>query len=418
MKLITKYNRVNILATIFVLLAGAVCYYLILNYVLLNQLDSDLKVEEQEINDYIRTTNALPDSANYKDQVVTFTPADSPTKRGLKSINIYSKDEDENLNIRQLVFPVTVSGKLYTASVSKSQQEKEDLLQLIAYITLGIVLFFLILLYIINRVLLNKLWQPFNNTLSELKQFNLNNKKSLVLKPSNINEFNDLNTVVTTMSKQVVKDYDSLKCFTENASHEIQTPLAIINSKLELLTQSENFTESEMQDMQLINDEIRRLSKLNQSLLLLTKINNQQFTETGTVDMVNIINKHLNKYEELFAAKQITVIKNIDAPALIVMNETLADILISNFITNAIKHNIGNGKIDISLNKNCFKIINTGSGLSIKPSELFQRFRKGEPTSESMGLGLSIVEKICERYGFKVQYNYKNGLHSLSVRFS
>jgi len=417
MKLLTKYYRVNILATIFVLLAGAVCYYLILQYILLDQLDSDLKVEEQEIIDYVKTNNALPDSANYKEQVVTFTPTDLPTKRNLSSITIFNEIEDENINTRQLHFPVTVFGKYYTVIVSKSQKETEDLVKMIAFITLGIVLLLLVLLFLINRFVLNKLWQPFNNTLSELKQFNLRNKKSLSLSTSDINEFNDLNTAVIAMSNQVIKDYDSLKTFTENASHEIQTPLAIINSKLELLVQSENFDEHEMKYMQTIQDEISRLAKLNQSLLLLTKIDNQQFKETDRVDIATIINKHLTKYEELITAKQIELTINIDNTFDVEMNETLADVLISNLITNAIKHNIEKGIIDILLNENCLLIKNTGATLNVNPLELFERFKKDKSTSESLGLGLSIVEKICERYNFTAQYNFKDGLHILSILF-
>ncbi len=417
MKLLAKYNRTNILATILVLLVGGFCYYFILHHILLDQLDNDLKVEEQEITDFVKTNKALPDTANYKDQKVAFEPTGLPVKRTISSADIFDKAEDEYVKTRQLVFSLPVSGKLYKVSVSKSQEETEDLIKLIVTITLAIVILLLVVLFIINRFVLNKLWHPFNNTLSELKQFNLSSKKIMKLNDSNINEFKELNTAVTIMSNQVVKDYDSLKNFTENASHEIQTPLAIIKSKMELLSQSEKFTETEMQDMQIIQDEISRLSKLNQSLLLLTKIDNQQFKETETVDIAVIINKHLNKYEELITAKQIILTKKIDNVQIVVMNETLADILISNLITNAIRHNIEKGAIDISLDKNSLVISNTGTALDTNPADLFERFRKDKTTSESLGLGLSIVERICERYNFKVQYSYLNGLHILNVGF-
>ena len=269
MRLLAKYNRVNILAIILVLLVGGFFYYFILHYVLLDQLDSDLKVEEQEVIDYIKINRALPNAASYKDQKVEFEPTNAPIKKTINSLSIFNNAEDEYVATRQLIFPVTVSDKMYKVSISKSQEETEDLITLIVSITLGIIALLLVVLFIINRFVLNKLWYPFNNTLNELKHFNLNSKKSLVLSNSNINEFRELNTAVTAMSNQVLRDYDSLKSFTENASHEIQTPLAIINSKLELLIQSENFTESQMLDIQTIHDEISRLSKLNQSLFII-----------------------------------------------------------------------------------------------------------------------------------------------------
>ncbi len=418
MKLLAKFNSVNIAATIIVFMIGGLCYYFILHFVLVKQLDKDLKVEEQEIMDYVKVNKNLPDSTNSNDQKITFEPAGIAVKRKIVSTDILKDRNDEHETIRKLIFPINISGKNYTASVSKSQQETEDLIQLIVSFTLAIVILLLLVLFIINRVVLNKLWLPFNNTLDELKQFNLSSRKSLKLNKSSINEFKELNNAVTVMSNQVVKDYDSLKSFTENASHEIQTPLAVVNSKLELLMQSENFTEQQMKDIEIIHGEMRRLSKLNQSLLLLTKIDNQQFREMEEIDLAKIIKKHLNNYEELISAKQITLIQNPGKANRVLMNDALADVLISNLITNAIKHNIEHGSIEISLNKNLLSVSNTGTTLFNKPTELFERFKKDDPKSESLGLGLSIVKKICEQYNFKVGYSYKNEWHTVNILFA
>jgi signal transduction histidine kinase len=418
MKLISKFNRVNIAATIIVFMIGGFCYYFILHFVLVKQLDKDLKIEEQEIMDYVKANKSLPDSTNSNDQKITFEPATIPVKRKITSIDILKVRDDEYETIRKLIFPISILGKNYIASVSKSQQETEDLIQLIVSFTLAIVILLLLVLFIINRFVLNKLWLPFYNTLDELKQFNLSSRKSLNLNNSSINEFKELNNAVTVMSNQVVKDYDSLKSFTENASHEIQTPLAVVNSKLELLMQSENFTEEQIQDIETIHSEMRRLSKLNQSLLLLTKIDNQQFREMEEIDLVKKIKKHLTNYEELISAKQITLIQNLAKANPVLMNDALADVLVSNLITNAIKHNIEHGSIEISLTENLLSVSNTGSTLISKPTELFERFKKDDPKSESLGLGLSIVKKICEKYNFKVGYSYKNEWHTLCIQFA
>ena len=418
MKLVAKYNRVNILATILVLLVGGFCYYFILKFVLIHQLDKDIKIEQQEIRDYVKLNNALPNASNYKDQKIVFKETDAVIeKEKIESVDIYNDAEDEAVSSRQLNFSIPVSGTNYNVSITKSQQETEDMVQLIVSITLAIVVLLLLVLFIINRFVLNKLWHPFNNTLNELKQFNLSNKKTMQLGKSNINEFKELNNAVTTMSNRVVKDYEALKSFTENASHEIQTPLAVINSKLELLMQSENFSETQMQYVQTIHGEISRLSKLNQSLLLLTKIDNQQFTGTEEVNIAAIILKHLNNYEELIAAKLITLAKNINENTIVLMNDTMAEVLISNLITNAIKHNIEKGSIDIDLNKNTLTISNTGQPLKSNADELFERFKKDKTNSESLGLGLSIVKKIAEQYNFTVSYNYTNELHVIAIHF-
>jgi len=418
-KLLSKYNRVNILATVLVLLVSGIGYYFILKFVLINQLDKDLKLEEQEVKDYIKLNNNLPNAANYKDQKVAYEQTNETiVKRKIISIDVFNADENETIPSRQLNFTIIVAGKNYKVSITKSQQETEDMVQLIVSITLIIVLVLLLVLFIINRFVLNKLWLPFNNTLSEIQQFNLSNKKTMRLDNSSITEFKELNNAVTTMSNRVLKDYDALKSFTENASHEIQTPLAVINSKLELLMQSENFTELQMQYIQTINGETSRLAKLNQSLLLLTKIDNQQFTTTEEVNIAAIINKHINNYEELFAAKQITLTKNINEQTIVLMNETMAEVLISNVITNAIKHNIEKGSINIELNKNELIIKNTGPVLNTVPHQLFERFKKDNVNSESLGLGLSIVKKIAEQNHFTISYNYSNSFHIVRVLFT
>lgn len=417
MKLFAKYNRVNIVATVVVLLIGGICYYLILHFVLLKQLDNDLNAEEQEIKNYILLNHLLPVPTNTKEQEIIFKESTSSIKRKIESKKIYKKEDDEYEICRILFFAVNVSGKNYNVYISQSQEATEDLMQLIASITLGLLLLLLFMLFIVNRFILNKLWHPFNTTLAKLKEFDINKNQKLQLNTTNIDEFIDLNYAVTKMNESVIRDYNALKSFTENASHEIQTPLAIVNTKLELLIQSENFTAAQMQNIQTIHNEINRLSKLNKSLLLLTKIDNHQFEEKEEVDIVKIIFTLLNNYEELFTAKRINLIKEMETTVFILMNETMAQVLISNLITNAIKHNIDNGTINIFLNNTFLLITNTGTALQKYPANMFERFKKDKMHSDSLGLGLSIVKRICDLYNFTVTYNYDNNLHSLKIVF-
>lgn len=418
MKLLSKYNRVNVAATIIVLLFSAVIYYFVIEKILVHQLDKNLVVEEKEIIDYIQENHALPEPSYSKDEQELYTPVNNEKViRKFSSIELYNKHHDENIYYRQLEFPVTVNGKVYKADVRKSQEETEDLVQLILKITLAIFLLLLATLFIINRFVLSKLWKPFNSTLQQIKQFNVTGKNELHLESTEINEFAELNDAVNVMTKKVIRDYNEIKSFTENASHEIQTPLAIIRSKLELLSQSENLKEEQMNAIQSISETTNRLSKLNQSLILLTKIDNKQFKETEEVNMSLLLLQHLNNYEELFHAKEISVTKNINENVILTMNETLAEILIVNLLINAIKHNIERGSITIELNKNHLSVANTGKVLNANPAIYFERFKKESASNDSMGLGLSIVKKICETYGFEISYTYRDMLHILIVNF-
>ena len=418
MKLLSKYNQVNVIATIIVLLLSAVAYYFVIERALVHQLDKSLIVEEKEITDYVRENNLLPEPSDSKEEQELYTPAnDEKVMRKFSTVELYNAHHHKDIYYRQLEFPVVVKGKVFKADVRKSQEETEDLVQLILKITLALVLLLLVTLFIINRFVLSKLWKPFNSTLQQIKQFNVTGKNEVHLDPTNINEFAELNSAVNIMTKKATQDYHEIKSFTENASHEIQTPLAIIRSKLELLSQSENLKEDQMNAIESISETTNRLSKLNQSLILLTKIDNRQFKETEDVNISLLLHRHLNNYEELFHAKEINITTNITEDVMVTMNETLAEILIVNLLINAIKHNIEKGTLTIELNKNYLSIANTGKILNTNPAIYFERFKKESASNDSMGLGLSIVKKICDTYDFEISYNNKDRMHMLLVNF-
>jgi signal transduction histidine kinase len=419
MKLLSKYNRVNIIATIIVLLLSAVAYYFAIEKTLVHQLDKSLVVEEKEITDYVRENDLLPEPSDSKEEQELYTPAnDEKVIRKFSTVELHNTHHHKDVYYRQLEFPVVVKGKVFKADVRKSQEETEDLVQLILKITLAIVLLLLATLFIINRFVLSKLWKPFNSTLQQIKQFNVSGKNDVKLDPTYITEFAELNSAVNIMTKKATRDYNEIKSFTENASHEIQTPLAIIRSKLELLSQSENLKEEQMNAIQSISDTTNRLSKLNQSLILLTKIDNRQFDKSGDVDMSALLQRHLNNYEELFLAKEIMVSKHITTGIRLTINEDLAEILIINLLSNAIKHNIKKGKINIELNEKALSISNTGNAPDADTASYFGRFKKGSDSGESLGLGLSIVKRICEAYNFEINYTYQDMVHSIIVFFA
>jgi signal transduction histidine kinase len=416
MKLIAKYNRINIIATIVVLLAASVCYYFIVRFVLIHQLDNTLKVEESEILDYIKTNNKLPEATNYRDQNTNFSKADEPVRRRFSNISLYNEQHHEYNPYRQLAFPVTINGMLYKTTVNKPEAEVEELVALIVLITIGIIILLLLILFVTNRFLLRKLWEPFYGTLASVQHFNLSGRKQLALQQTDIEEFGDLNNAVNTMTAQIIKDYETLKNFTDNASHEMQTPLAILNSKLDLLIQDANLNENHLKQLQAMYDAIGRLTKLNQSLLLLTKIENKQFEKAEPLHFDVLIKEKLIQLEDLLNNKHLQT--NIQLQNVTIkMNYYLADILLNNLLSNAIRHNVAFGSIDISLTEKELLISNTGSYLNFDASAIFERFKKGD-NAEGIGLGLAIVKQICDNYHFPVSYNFNNNFHCFRIELS
>jgi len=418
MKLIAKYNRVTIPIIIVILLISSIGYYFILQRILIYQVDKDLRIEQKEIIQHIKETGQLPETSDYKDQQISFRLAKLTEFKDIYSTeNYYNKKADETESFRRIDFLVKQGGKYFVASVKKSQQETQDILKLILAVTLAIIVVLLLILFISNRFLLTNLWKPFRNTLEQLRKFNFFSENKIVLQKTDIDEFKELDETVLFMTQKLSRDYEALKSFTENASHEIQTPLSIIKNKIELLSQSDNLDEVQINLLQSINQAASRLSRLNQSLLLLTKIENMQFANVDSINFSSLLTRYTDNFEELADAKGIIVAKNSAQDIYLNMNESLAGILISNIITNAIKHNYDNGEISIELNKNFLRVSNTGHEPLGETSQLFERFRKESSSHDSLGLGLSIVKTIAEIYGFSVYYTFECERHIVEIIF-
>jgi signal transduction histidine kinase len=415
MKLQARYSQATIISSIIVLLIAGIGYYFLLHYILNKQIDQALRVEEVEIYDYIGKKHSLPEATTFKDQRIRFEKANSPVQRHFKTLKLFVPEENEYELSRQLLFTVQVNGDYYTASVTKSQEETQKLIGLILLITLGLILLLGVLLFIFNRILLKRLWQPFYDNLSSIKHFDLNAPAAIKFQQSSINEFNEMSLSINMMTEKVMKDYISLKNFSDNASHEIQTPLAVINSRLDVLIQDPGLSESSHHQIQSIYNSVEKISRLSHSLLLLTKIENNQFNETELVNLKQVVINKLEELEEWIHASSLQI-KTELSEMTVSMNPYLADILISNLITNAIKHSGNNKGITIVLGKNSFLISNDADN-SLDARLIFDRFWKSEYSSGS-GLGLAIVKHICTIYNFTISYFFEDNKHYFQIIFS
>ncbi|GAC1388203.1 MAG: hypothetical protein NVSMB45_18000 [Ginsengibacter sp.] len=415
MKLVSRYNKVNILTTIFILLLSSLTYYYILRKTLIHQLDKELRIEEKEVRNFVKEYQKMPEPTNLKDEKQEFLPVADSISTKFHSFETYDKVENESVSERQIEFGLSAQGRWFKAVISKSQVETEDLIKLILKFTLGLILLLLTTLFFINRFFFRSLWSSFRHTLDQLRDFNISENKPIALKYSGIEEFQELNEVVTLMTRKAMKDYSEIKDFTENASHEIQTPLAIIKAKLELLSQGESIKEDQMNNIQAIFDATNRLSRLNQSLLLLTKIDNNQFHLTSGVQLSTICEQLVKNYEEIILGKHILLEQNISGGIEVNMNESLAEILVSNLLTNAIKHNYDGGFIKIELSTQQLIVTNSGMPLAIPVQVLFERFRKEKADSESLGLGLAIVKKISDLYNLSINYTCYDSIHKVTL---
>ena len=276
-------------------------------------------------------------------------------------------------------------------------------------------LLFLLAINVLNRYLSRQLWRPFYRTLEQVKGFSVQQKTAPAFAPSDTTEFDDLNRSLEDMTGLLIKEYDSLRRFTENASHEIQTPLAIIRNHVDMLLRQPERSEVDYSHIQGISEAISRLSKLNKSLLLLTKIEHDQFPDAAHIDLKPLLLDKLVQLEPMLEDKQIAVTQQLDNTSAY-LPPALADILLNNLLGNAIRHNIEGGKLDVTLTEKQLTITNSGPASQLNNKVIFDRFRKAGSAAESLGLGLAIVKEICDRYGLRISYEQEDGWHRMKVK--
>jgi signal transduction histidine kinase len=416
MKLFAKYNRINVLSTVIIFLIGCVAFSALLRYVIISQVDEDLKIEKNEIVTSVNQNGHLPGVIEVHDQYTTYQiiPAQQFTGNKIYTHKAYDPTEHEKELRRTIEFDIVANNIWYRVSVSKSLEGTDELIQTIIIITIAIILLILAVTFIINRIVLRRLWKPFYQTLQTMQQFNLSDTQTLYFGNTNIDEFNHLNSILTGALGKAKHEYQTLKEFTENASHELQTPLAVIQSKLDMLIQNEKLSEAESQNIQGAYTALQGLSKLNQSLLLLTKIENNQFKEKTAINLEEILENKISQFSELWKSRNITIHTNLSGKT-VNANFYLIEILLNNLLSNATKHNINSGSISISLENNLI-VTNTGVSKQLDEKLLFKRFSKQNNATENHGLGLSIIYQICQASGFGCTYNFQSpNLHTFTI---
>lgn len=416
MKLAAHYNRTNIFITVTLLIIGAVIYFLAINYIARKQLDNDLSEEVGEVVDYISTNHKLPKQVDFDEDQTIFIKTNKKdiTPRFFDTVYVNSK-EKENEPGRAVETIIRLNESYYRVIITVSRESTEYLLQFVGIITLGLMICLLLVLFLANRYFLNGLWKPFYALLHQIKGFNISEENSFKLAGERVDEFAELSIAIDSMSKRVRSDYQNLKDLTDNASHEMLTPLAVITSKLDILIQHEQLPPGISEQIVDIYSATSKLSRMNQTLLLLTKLENNLIVGNEPVDLNLLLTEKIKQFHELIVAKHISVTENLRTKEVLV-SKYLIDILLNNLLSNAIWHNNNNGELRITLDSREMLFQNTGSPVSLNKDHIFERFKKGSK-SEGTGLGLTLVENICKFYGWEISYYFKDKLHSFKIVF-
>jgi len=420
MKLITKFILIYLTVTAIVLGIGGVISY----YIIQGEVDNELKWEFMERIDRVtyllergRSFNPRRDINGDRNLIVQeLDYAVEDRVEVTDTLIWHNRLEQNEQNVKVSAYR-NINGSPYYISTYGAMIESDDIREAVVKTLLWIIGLQIIGALGIGYFVSGRLFKPFRKTLDRIRNFDLHKKEILPAEETNVSEFTDLNRFVEQMTRKAVTDYKNLKEFSENASHELQTPLAIAKGKLELLTES-NLTEEQFKYVESLERSIKKLSRLSESLSLLTKIENHEFSNDQTVDLSNLILESIDEFREFIIFNKITIETDIQDIVKVQMHPALAEILWTNLFQNAIKHNIADGTIKVVLTENELMISNTGKALSVDPGHLFERFRKDDQNSSSIGLGLSIIERIADQNQLSVNYTNENDWHTIRIELN
>ena len=421
MKLLQRSSRYYLLCSLFLFGLTALVLFFALRLTLNHGTDETLMNTRRLLTQELASRESLRTRMEIMDEIIELRPILAVTGREAfrdTLISTYDVEEAEweMEPYRKYSYDAVVRGQPYRISLSLSTLENEDLIETLLLVVTGGLLALLLAINLLNRYLSVRLWKPFYATVAEVKAFSTRRSVIPAFPPSETDEFTDLNRELQRMTGQLQREYDSLRQFTENASHEIQTPLAIIRNHVDLLLRDPDRPEADYHSLQRISEAVTRLSRLNKTLLLLTKIEHDQFPPAAPLAVHTLLREKLEQLTPALAEKGIQLATDV-THLTISLPLALADVLLNNLLGNAVRHNLEGGRIAVTLRSGQLVVENTGPDNSLRDEQLFERFRKQSSDGNSLGLGLALVREICDRYGFGVRYDQYEGMHRVTVTF-
>lgn len=425
MKLLHKNILANAFASLAIIVIGGLITYDFIITKVNRESEEHLLGEKAAVEKKIKEGFAITNfENNIGDQIeLTEISQTSGRKPFFKTINEKEEYEENNeadeegeeiFQAKAIVFECSSPDKIYRVTIIKSFDNDEELAKNILFAVGISAILMIISIVLVNFFIYKRLWSPFYGILKELQNYNVSRHDGVTFSKTQTEEFNALVHSLNSMAHKITKDYLALKEFTENASHEIQTPLAVIQSKIEMCLQDKQLTSQQGQMLIEASHAVNTLVNLNKGLITLTKLENNQVEAASVIELLPFFKNRLSLFEDFIAEKNISVDLKTETSFSLKINEALAGVLFDNLLKNAVKHNIKNGKIIIEASENKIQISNTGEPPKVNPEKFFERFYK-DSDGDSLGLGLAIVKKICDVYGYKISYTYHEGYHTICI---
>ncbi|MGL4491439.1 MAG: sensor histidine kinase [Tannerellaceae bacterium] len=386
-----------------------------------DEVDDSLEAASEQIiirtlaGEDVSQVNQGTNNQYYIHEVTDDYASENKHRRFIDSmVYIKSKKETEPARILKTYFKDD-EDRMLELVVSTPTIEKADLQTAILKWVLILYFSLLIIIILINVWMFKQNLSPLYVLLKWLDKYKIGGHNAPLENQTDVVEFQKLNNAALRNAQRAETLFEQQKLFIGNASHEIQTPLAICKNRLEMMMEDPNITEQQLEELIKVHKTLGSITKLNKSLLLLSKIDNGQFIEVNLIRMNTLIERYLADFREAYAYKNIDVTYTVHGNFVLEINESLAVILVTNLLKNAFVHNVDNGKIHIDVYFDSFTVANTGDDEALDPERIFERFYHTRKREGSTGLGLALVESICKLYDLKCNYKFVDGSHQFSL---
>ncbi|MDR0573526.1 MAG: HAMP domain-containing histidine kinase [Tannerella sp.] len=404
-----------------VLALWAVFFYFAIIDEINDEVDDSLEDYSEQVIIRFLAGEELPSrssSSNNQYYLSEVTPENARSKPHVSYIDsmvyIPMKRETEPARILTTIYR-DEDGKYYELVVSTPTIEKKDLKEAILFRIVFLYVGILFVIIAINVRIYHRSNRPLYKLLAWLDKYNVGENNTPLQNDTDITEFKKLNEAAMRNMKRAEEVFEEQKQFIGNASHEMQTPLAVCRNRLETLMEDETLTKNQLEELSKTYSTLGYITKLNKMLLLLYKIDNRQFTDQQYLELNEMIRRYIEDYKEVYASMDIyTEIKETGIFR-VRINETLAGILVNNILKNGYVHNIEHGRIAIEISSSKFIVKNTGQPFPLHSRLIFERFYQGSKKDGSTGLGLALVKSICEMENLVVKYYFKDDFHCFEI---
>ena len=422
MKLIYRISLRLSLVLLPLIALWAVVFYFTMVDEINDEVDDALEDYSELIVIRMLSGELLPRMNEGSNNSYTIAPVDenyAATHPGIDyyDAEVYIPEKEETEPAR---FLVTIfqdgNGQFYELKVATPTFEKDELLETILWWVVWLYLLLLITVVGTTMWIFHNSMRPLYALLHWLDGYVPGHKTVPVPNNTSITEFRRLNTAAQKAVDRSEELLEQQKQFIGNASHELQTPLAVLGGRMEYMLDHAGLDEQTMGEVIQMQRTLGHIVRLNKTLLLLAKIDNGQFPENTDVDISAMIREQKELYDDIYEERDIRCDMHLTGSFLVRMNESLASVLVSNLIRNAYVHSEAGARIDIRIEGRTLTVSNDGV-TPLDGKHIFERFYQGSKREGSTGLGLALVKAVADSYGLCVGYRFGEEQHIFSVEW-